>query len=108
MWIGPGFPAAAMKRARHAEGTRHGKRADALESTNKRERPMTTTIYVKATVPDDLAQGWLQHLRDFDTAHPGCHFEVVVESETKSVGDVMRTIDIHPALATQFFAQRKR
>jgi len=68
---------------------------------------MTATIYVKATVPDELAQNWLQHLRDFDATNPNCHFEVVVESETKSVGDVMRTIDINPPLDLQLFARRK-
>lgn len=64
-------------------------------------------IFTRATVPDDLAQAWLQHLRDFDTAHPDCHFEVVLESETQSVADVMRAIDIHPALDTQLFARRE-
>jgi len=29
-------------------------------------------------VPDDLVQKWLQHLRNFDTAHPGVHFAVVM------------------------------
>jgi len=64
-------------------------------------------IYTRATVPDELAQAWLQHMRDFDTAHPGCHFEIVTESDTKSVADIVRDINIHPALDTQFFARRK-
>ena len=65
-------------------------------------------IYTKAIVPDDMQQAWLQHLRDFDVAHTGCHFEVVMESETKTVGDLMRSVDIHPPLDWQFTARRKQ
>lgn len=32
-------------------------------------------IFTVAHVPPALEQAWLQHLRDFDTAHAGCHFE---------------------------------
>jgi hypothetical protein len=38
---------------------------------------MTVKIFTVAHLPPELRQVWLQHLRDFDTAHPGCHFEVV-------------------------------
>lgn len=66
------------------------------------------TIHTKAVIPDELQQAWLQHLRDFDTAHPGCHFEVVAESESKTVGDLMRAVDIHPPLDWTFTARRKQ
>lgn len=66
-----------------------------------------SVIHTKAIVPDALDQAWLQHLRDFDAAHPGCHFEVVAESDSKSIGDVMRTVDIHPPLDWTFTARRK-
>ena len=64
-------------------------------------------IYTKATVPDGLEQAWMQHLRDFDTAHPDCHFEVVLEGETKTIADVMKAADIHPKLDWQLFLKRK-
>lgn len=64
-------------------------------------------IHTKAIVPDELQQAWLQHLRDFDAAHAGCHFEVVLEGEGKTIGDIMRVVDIHPALDWQFVARRK-
>jgi len=64
-------------------------------------------IYTRATVPDELEQRWLQHLRDFDRAHPGCHFEVVVESETMSIHDLMHAIDVNPKLDYQLFLKRK-
>lgn len=64
-------------------------------------------IHTKSIVPDELQQAWLQHLRDFDAAHPGCHFEIVAEGEGKTIGDIMRVVDIHPALDWQFVARRK-
>jgi hypothetical protein len=64
-------------------------------------------IHTKAILPDEMVQAWLQHLRDFDTAHPGSHFEVTAESEGKTVGDLMRSVDIHPPLEWQFTARRK-
>ena len=33
-----------------------------------------------AHVLPQFAQAWMQHLRDFDTAHPGCHFEVLADA----------------------------
>jgi len=41
---------------------------------------MTTKIFTIAHVPEELQQAWLQHLRDFDTANPGCHFEVGIDA----------------------------
>ena len=63
-------------------------------------------IHTIADVPDELAHDWLQHLRDFDTAHPGCHFEVVVEGVTTTIGDIFKTLDVDPPLDLKFF-QRK-
>ena len=52
-------------------------------------------ITTVAHVDDDLAKAWLQHLRDFDTAHPGCHFQVYANTPNKSLAeieDIMRDI----------------
>jgi hypothetical protein len=38
-----------------------------------------TEIFCRAHVPRGLEQAWLQHLRDFSIAHPGCHFDVAIE-----------------------------
>jgi hypothetical protein len=40
---------------------------------------MNVKIFTCAHVPPSLEQKWLQHLRDFDAANPGCHFEVGVD-----------------------------
>jgi hypothetical protein len=47
-------------------------------------------IFTIAEVPDDLDAAWLQHLRDFDTAHPDCHFQVISESDADSTMDELQ------------------
>ena len=51
-----------------------------------------------ANVPDNLANAWLQHLRDFDTAHPGCHFEVLADAPDMPFAEVVKTLTINPGL----------
>ena len=58
-------------------------------------------IIIRADVPDDLLQAWMQHLRDFDSTHPGCcHFKVTGHTEL-STSEVMEMLDIDPPLATK-------
>jgi len=52
-------------------------------------------IHTKAHVPAELAAAWLAHLRDFDNAHPGCHFEVVTEG-TMTIDDLIAQMDPKP------------
>lgn len=60
---------------------------------------MSTKITTVAYLGDDLVQAWLQHLRDFDVAHPGeCHFRVLADSDLQ-VDQVNKIFDaIEPAL----------
>lgn len=51
-----------------------------------------------ADVPDELAQEWLQHMRNFDIAHPGCHFEVRGATGA-SINTVLRSLQIDPPFA---------
>jgi hypothetical protein len=70
---------------------------------------MTTTIFTRATVPDGLSQKLLQHLRDFDAAHPGCHFEVFVDAPNASMADVVRLLQVEPGLDfTKIFERIKK
>ena len=64
---------------------------------------MTTKIFTVAHVTDNLAQAWLQHLRDFDTAHPGCHFEVFADTPDASMADVVRLLQVEPGLTFEKF-----
>jgi hypothetical protein len=55
-------------------------------------------IFTVAEVPEELAQAWLQHLRDFDTAHPGCHFQVVADAPDVPMAKAAELIKIDPPL----------
>jgi hypothetical protein len=37
-------------------------------------------LVVTGEIPDELAQHFHQWIRDYDAAHPGCHFEVVFDA----------------------------
>jgi len=68
----------------------------------------TITIHTTATVPQELANAWLQHLRDFDTAHPGCHFQVAADAPEMPLADMIEALIIKPTLSfTQLFKRRK-
>jgi hypothetical protein len=66
-----------------------------------------TVIFTRAHVPPELEQAWLQHLRDFDTAHPGCHFEVMIDgSEGLPFAEMIERIKVEPALTFQQIFER--
>lgn len=66
-------------------------------------------IFTVATVPNHLAKDWLQHLRDFDARHPGCHFEVAADVPGMSVAEMVEAIRISPELTfTQIIERRKK
>ena len=64
---------------------------------------MTTKIFTVAHLTDDLAQAWLQHLRDFDTKHPGCHFEVFADTPNHTMAEVVRLLQVKPGLTFEKF-----
>jgi hypothetical protein len=55
-------------------------------------------IFTVAEVPEELAQAWLQHLRDFDTAHAGCHFTVVADAPDMPASKAVELIKVDPPL----------
>jgi len=67
-------------------------------------------IFTRAHVPDELANEWLQHLRNFDTKHPGCHFEVMVDPIPGiSMRDaVEEMLQVEPPLTFQQYLERKK
>jgi len=56
---------------------------------------MTAKIATVAHVPPELVKAWLQHLRNFDVAHPGCHFQTMVDIDEvpDDVLDMLRGIE---------------
>jgi len=43
------------------------------------------TTYIVAHIPDELELPFLEHVRAFDRAHDGCHFEVVFDDPHASM-----------------------
>jgi hypothetical protein len=65
-------------------------------------------IFTVAHVPSALEKAWLQHLRDFDTAHPGCHFEVGIDGPDEALESMVDRLTIDPALTfTKIFSRTK-
>jgi hypothetical protein len=59
---------------------------------------MTTKTFIIAHVPAGLEQAFIQHVRDFDVAHPGCHFEIGLESPDLSLVEAIEMLRINPGL----------
>lgn len=70
--------------------------------------PELSVIFTRADMPEELVQAWLQHLRDFDTAHPGCHFQVMADAtQGKSMAEMVEMLRLHPELTfTKIFVRR--
>lgn len=69
---------------------------------------MMTKVFTIAHMPDDLAHAWLQHLRDFDTAHPGCHFQVVANAPDATMAQMLEALNVVPAFSTIIVGERKK
>jgi hypothetical protein len=56
-------------------------------------------IAIFTDIPDELAKPLLQHIRDFDTAHPGvCKFQIIANAPNKSTKEIVQELDIKPPL----------
>lgn len=69
---------------------------------------MNVRIITIANVPDGLAQAWLQHLRDFDVAHPGCHFEVMADALDLTLAQAVELVRVNPDLSFKQVFERGR
>lgn len=64
-------------------------------------------VFTVAHVPPELEQAWLQHLRDFDVAHPGCHFEVGIDGEPDmGIVDAIERMQVEPKLTFEYIFRR--
>jgi len=62
-----------------------------------------------ATVPPALVQPWLQHLRDFDVMHPGCHFDVLADAPELSLREMVEALRVEPELPLfEVFARKRK
>ena len=62
-----------------------------------------TKIFTVAHLPDSLTQKWLQHLRDFDTANPDCHFEVCIDAPNQTLEEGVASMKVDPELVVRIF-----
>ena len=64
-------------------------------------------VMILADVPDDLGHALMQHLRDFDTAHPGCHFKIAVNAPDMSLGEMQALLNVNPPFAFHDLRRRQ-
>jgi hypothetical protein len=69
---------------------------------------MMVKIVTQADVPVELLNDWLQHLRDFDTAHPGCHFECAIDALDMPMDEAIEMLKVDPPLSQLLKLRRKR
>jgi hypothetical protein len=68
-----------------------------------------TKVFLRATLPPELLQPFLQHIRDFDAAHPGCRFQVCADAGTdESMADMVERLRVDPALTFTKIFNRMR
>ena len=66
-------------------------------------------VFTIAHVPKDMVREWLQHLRNFDATHPGCHFEVGMDAPEVSIAEAVSALRIDPALTfTAIYSRKKK
>lgn len=69
---------------------------------------MTVKVFTVTQLPEALVQEWLQHLRDFDIAHPGCHFEVAIDAPDMPLAKIIELVQLNPALDFQAVFEREK
>lgn len=65
-------------------------------------------LFTLAQVPPELANKWLQHLRDFDTANPDCHFEVMADTPDLPLAEIIKIVTVDPPMKFQDFFKREK
>jgi hypothetical protein len=69
----------------------------------------TTKAFIIAHVPPELEKEFVQYVRDFDIAHPGCHFEIGLEAPNVSLAEAIDILRVEPALTfTKVFERAKK
>lgn len=68
----------------------------------------TRKVFTIAHLTPGLEQAWLQHLRDFDAAHPGCHFEVMADTPEMTLREMVERLRVNPDLTFEQIIMRER
>jgi len=56
-------------------------------------------IMITTEIDDDLGPMLLQHIRDFDQAHPGCLFQIAVNAPELSIEEMKELLNVDPPFA---------
>jgi hypothetical protein len=64
-------------------------------------------MFIRAHVPTEQANEFLQHVRDFDSAHPDCHFEIGADVPDLSLAQVLEMLALEPGLTFAKVHKRK-
>ena len=57
---------------------------------------MANKTFIIGHLPDGLEKTFIQYIRDFDVAHPGCYFDIVIEAPNKSVIEAIEMLRVDP------------
>ena len=69
---------------------------------------MQVKVFIRAHIPPELMQKWLQHVRDFDIANQGCHFEVMADAPDEPLMEMLKKLQVEPKLTFSQIFERKR
>jgi len=65
-------------------------------------------FYIIADIPAGSEKQLLQHIRDFDSAHPGCHFKIIGDAPDATIEEVTEMLRISPAFQLFDIIRRPR
>jgi hypothetical protein len=66
-------------------------------------------VFLTAHLPAELTKAFMQHVRDFDTAHPGCHFEIGADAPEMPLADMIEALRLDPKLSfTEIFERGRK
>ena len=57
---------------------------------------MAAKLVITATVPDAAVRALMQAIRDFDSAHPDCHFQIAANAPEMTTEEMCAALDVTP------------
>jgi hypothetical protein len=64
-------------------------------------------LFVRADLRANEVQAFLQHLRNFDTTHEGCHLEISPDTPGLSITEILQMMQDDPELTLTKIYQRE-
>lgn len=69
---------------------------------------MNVKVFMRVSLPVELQKAFLQHVRDFDIANPGCHLEVAFDGPEMPLADMVQLLAVNPELAFATIFERAK